>query len=262
MFDWLKSKFGSGTTQLTAAATRLNKAQTAYGNTNSRKIARNTAEQLEASATATKATVELAKKNLKSILDRCSSEQDIAEQQLEQAQRAHNKVKDTTLQKIGRLVTVGRAGWGSRTAAVNAAQKRQANNITKRRETLRVIAEKQKAAMEKEEAARKERAALINRGLGIAKDVSVAANAIAVTPTPQNRRANRIAAARGRNGTSNLPTAQGIITVNSSGTARTQTNNNYGQGNNNNSAPLVGHNLRPLSGGRRGTRGRKTRGRR
>jgi len=175
MFGWLRDRF-TNAGKLEKAARNAKAAANKYGTTNTRNAAKKEALDLEAAAETTKQTVEMAQKNLKSVQDRCSSETTIARKQLAQAQSSHNKVKDTTFQKIKRFATLGRAGWGaSRSAAVNIAQKRMENAATKKREQLRSLATKQKAAMDAEEAAIKRRKELIESALGTASSAANAA---------------------------------------------------------------------------------------
>lgn len=174
MFGWLKERF-TNAGKLEKAARNATNAANKFGTTNSRNAAKKQALDLEAAAATTKQAVEMAQKNLKSVQDRCSSETDIARKQLAQAQSSHNKVKDTTFQKIKRFATLGRNAWGSRSAAVNVAQKRLRNAATKKREQLQALAAKQKAAMDAEEAALKRRKEIIASALTTANSAANAA---------------------------------------------------------------------------------------
>lgn len=175
MFGWLRDRF-TNAGKLEKAARNAKAAANKYGTTNSRNAAKKEALDLEAAAATTKQAVEMAENNLRSTQNRCSSETTIARDQLRQAQNSHNKVKDTTFQQIKRFATLGRAGWGaSRYAAVNIAQKRMENAATRKRDQLRSLAAKQKAAMDAEEDALKRRKELIVSALSTADSAANAA---------------------------------------------------------------------------------------
>ena len=200
MFGWLKDRF-TNAGKLEKAARNATNAANKFGTTNSRNAAKKQALDLEAAAATTKKAVEMAQNNLRSVQHRCSSETDIARKQLAQAQSSHNKVKDTTFQKIKRFATLGRNAWGSRSAAVNVAQKRLANAATKKRDQLQALAAKQKAAMDAEEAALKRRKDIINSALGTAKAAATEAkNAVVpllVNKNTSNNGANKYENVRG-----------------------------------------------------------------
>jgi hypothetical protein len=175
MFGWLRDRF-TNAGKLERAARSAKAAANKYGTSNSRNAAKKEALDLDAAAATTKQAVEMAEKNLRSTQNRCSSETSIARDQLRQAQNSHNRVKDTTFQRIKRFAALGPAGWGaSRSAAVNMAQKRMENAATKKREQLRSLAAKQKAAMDAEEEALKRRKELIASALSTANSAANAA---------------------------------------------------------------------------------------
>jgi hypothetical protein len=180
MFGWLKDRF-TNAGKLEKAARNATKAANKYGTANSRSAAKADAVALEATAETTKKALDMAQKNLKDIQDKCTSEISVARKSIEAAQASHNKVKDTTFQKIKRFATLGPAAWGSRSAAVNIAQKRMENAATKKREQLRALATKQKDAMDAEELAIKRRKAIIASALGTANSAANAAKQSTLT---------------------------------------------------------------------------------
>jgi hypothetical protein len=169
MFGWLKGHF-TNAGRLEKAARNAKAAANRYGTPNSRSSAKQAALDLEATADTTKAAVNMAEKNLSDIQKKCASDITTARNQAREARAQHDKVKDTTFQQIKRFATLGRASWGlSRSAAENLRQKQMANAAEKKREELRAIAAKQKAAMEAEEAAFRRKKELIESALGTAK---------------------------------------------------------------------------------------------
>ena len=189
MFGWLKDRF-TNAGKLEKAARNAKAAANKFGTTNSRNAVRKTATDLETSAATTKQAVEMAEKNLKSTQEKCSSETTIARDKLRQAQNSHNKVKDTTYQKIQRFATLGPAGWGaSRSAAVNIAQKRMRNIAETRRLAMVKIAQKQKDALDAEEKALADRKALINDALKTSHNAATEVKSM-VEPLVKNKRKN------------------------------------------------------------------------
>ena len=175
MFGWLKDRF-TNAGKLEKAARNAKAAANKFGTTNSRNAAKKEALDLEVAASTTKQTVEMAQKELERVQKSCSTSINDAKTSLRAAQASHDKVKDTTFQQIKRFATLGRAGWGaSRSAAVNIAQKRMENAATKKRDQLRALAGKQKAAMDAEEAALKRRKELITSALNTANSAANAA---------------------------------------------------------------------------------------
>jgi len=188
MFDWIRTKFASNG-GLALARTRAANAAMKYGNANSRKAARNTAEALEAKAGTTKLALETLQKVLKEKEDMCRRDIATAKENIATAQKAHNEVKDTTFQKIGRLITVGKAGWASRTAAVNAAQARQKSVAEAKAKNMVEIATKRKALLEEEAKKRAEEEKLINDVLKGSQQAAASAESVIVpTAAPVNNK--------------------------------------------------------------------------
>ena len=179
MFGWLKDRF-TNAGKLEKAARNATKAANKFGTSNTRNAARKAALDLEATAETTKKTIDMAQKELERVQKTCSTSINDAKTSLRAAQASHDKVKDTTFQRIKRFATLGRNAWGSRSAAVNVAQKRLGNAATKKREQLQALAVKQKAAMDAEEAALKKRKQIINNALGTAKAAATEAKSTVV----------------------------------------------------------------------------------
>jgi hypothetical protein len=181
MFGWLKDRF-TNAGKLEKAARNAKAAANKFGTTNSRNAAKKEALDLEVAASTTKQTVEMAQKELERVQKSCSTSINNAKTSLRAAQASHDKVKDTTFQRIKRFATLGRAGWSaSRSAAVNIAQKRMENAATKKRDQLRALAAKQKAAMDAEEAALRRRKELIASALNTANSAANAAKKSTLT---------------------------------------------------------------------------------
>jgi len=181
MFGWLSDRF-TNAGKLTRAANSAQKAANKYGTVNTRNAAKKEALDLEVAASTTKEAVSMAQNNLNSIQAKCSAELKTARGQVDDARRSHNEVKDTTFQKIKRFATLGPKSWGlSRSRAENLRQSQLANAATRKREQLRALATKQKAAMDAEEAAMKKRKEIIESALGTASSAANAAKQGALT---------------------------------------------------------------------------------
>jgi hypothetical protein len=190
MFGWLKDRF-TNTGRLEKATRNAKAAADKFGTTNSREAAKKIALDLDASAATTKLALEVAEKNLMSVKNRCSSENEIATDQVRQARNAHNKVKDTTFQRIQRFATLGRAGWGAtRSSAVNLKYKQLENAATRKKAALQEIARKQNAALAAEAEALKRRRALIDSALDTAESAADAAKKGVLTDISNFKPAN------------------------------------------------------------------------
>lgn len=182
MFDWIRTKFATNGGVAIAQRRALNAAGK-LGSLNSRKATRAAAEKLEADATTTKAALDLMQTALKDKENTCRKELASARENVAKAQKKHNAVKDTTFQKITRLATVGRAGWASRTAAVNATQARQTSIAEARAQSLVDLATKRKALLKAEAEKREEEQKLLDEVLNKSNKAAASAEAV-VLPTP------------------------------------------------------------------------------
>jgi len=174
MFNWLRERF-TNSGKLTKAARNANTAIKKYGTNNSRATARLAAKTADSTSAATKTALDMAEKQLKAVQDRCSNDIADARKNVTTAKANHNKVKDSVFSKIRRTIAYGRNAWSSRAAAVNAQERLYKKYADKKKDELVELARKQKAVMEAEEQARKERQKIIESALSSANSAAQAA---------------------------------------------------------------------------------------
>ena len=200
VFGWLTSKFGANAAA-TRAVARLENATKKYGNSNTRKKARNASDETERITTLLKDAMTRDEEVLAETKTRCVTSVKDAQTKLNTSRAAYNKAKDTILSKIGRFATYGVA---NRSKLVNVQQARQHAAVINSYSKLKAsqgkadaaakaaeeAAKKTKKKLEEAETARKAEAekraaAAAAAAAAIAKGATtVAAAAVTTKPTP------------------------------------------------------------------------------
>ena len=157
VFGWLTSKFGANAAA-TRAVARLTNATAKYGNSNTRKKARNASNAVERQTTLLKDVMTENEETLAETKKRCVASVKQAQDALNLSRANYNKVKDTVLSKIGRFATYGVA---NRSKLVNVQQARQHTAVINSYSKLKASQDKADAAAKAaEEAAEKTKAKL------------------------------------------------------------------------------------------------------